>query len=604
MRLQVCDFINCFEKQQKAALIFLTALIFFHRPVMAAGFFSWAGITLFTEGLYIVFALGLLLLRWETLRQCLLRSSVPVKISFTVLFLSGFLHWIASGFYRLEYLGLALAWSVLPLMGAVYRKELEKQLPVFLCCFWILNVLVCFGNFIFLSKAPGEFFSRTAFGLTGNWNWSAILLLISTPFSVLFFTAKTKYKKTVFVLTVGLSLFLLYMLQSRAAVLSLFAAGLFFFFLKYRKIRIFMTGSVLFLLVAGISGAFCLFPEQTERFLNGEIRLEIWKGVLDMLKDLPAGVGAVTFENSFIPYKTVEYFLNPHCAIRTTHPHNEALYLAAALGLPALGAAITWLTVSLCAAVKEYDSGKMNRTRFLFLLVFIALLVNGMFDITFHAWPTGVIAFLSAGLFAFPERNRSTELPERVNLPAFRIGTAVILFSILAAGINFAGTFFWEASHAAFVKRDDPSALSYAKKAKLLAPEFIDLIYRSATEISSRDRTFALELSERIQKSPWNDFAHIHGLNARIYALSGNDEKAIPEYLMDAQCYPLQILPYIGAGMSYGRLGRTDMVKIMDQKIRELVKFRKLTPSDVHAIMRNPGYDMHPERIPQKKQKH
>ena len=115
--------------------------------------------------------------------------------------------------------------------------------------------------------------------------------------------------------------------------------------------------------------------------------------------------------------------------------------------------------------------------------------------------------------------------------------------------------------------------------------------------MSQRDREFSMELVERMEQSPWKDFAHIHALKAQNYVLFQRDDLAIPEYLKDAECYPLHILPRFGALTAYGRLGNEKMVREMEEKIRELVRLRNLTDRDVRIILRHPEYDMHPERI-------
>ena len=106
MRLQLCDGIKSAWEHQRAVLLFAAALLFLHRPLMAAGSFSWAGITIFTEGLYVLLALGMLFVRWNEVRELLLKTSPGIKIPLLILLLSGILHWTAGGFYHPEFLGL------------------------------------------------------------------------------------------------------------------------------------------------------------------------------------------------------------------------------------------------------------------------------------------------------------------------------------------------------------------------------------------------------------------------------------------------------------------------------------------------------------------
>ena len=94
---------------------------------MAAGFFSWAGLTILTEGLYVLLAMNLLLFRWNDLCGTLRNTGKMIKLCCGVVLISGLLHWIVGGFYRPEYLGLSLAWGILPVFGAVFRDELKQR---------------------------------------------------------------------------------------------------------------------------------------------------------------------------------------------------------------------------------------------------------------------------------------------------------------------------------------------------------------------------------------------------------------------------------------------------------------------------------------------
>ena len=177
------------------------------------------------------------------------------------------------------------------------------------------------------------------------------------------------------------------------------------------------------------------------------------------------------------------------------------------------------------------------------------------------------------------------------------IGKAVLLLAAFMAVCNLIGTYSWEASHEAIIRKDNVAAKKYAETALLTAPEFPDMIYRSAMEMSMRDRKFSMVLVDRLQESPWKDFVHVHALKAQNYAVMRQDDKAIPEYVMEAQCYPLHILPYFGIMMAYGRLGQVEMIPVVSKKIEDLKTFRKLSLEQISAIHKNPEYDMHPERI-------
>ena len=175
MQLQLCDGVKKSWLDRNAALIFIAALVFLYRPIMSAGFMTWAGINIFSQGLFVLLALDFILLRWETFRGILINTGWTEKICAGVLLGMGFLHWLIGGYYRPEYLGLSIYWTVIPIFAIVYRNDLERKLPTALGFFWLVNVIVC----ICTETAGNEMF-----GITGNWNWSALLMLVTFPFAV------------------------------------------------------------------------------------------------------------------------------------------------------------------------------------------------------------------------------------------------------------------------------------------------------------------------------------------------------------------------------------------------------------------------------------
>ena len=585
MRLQLCDGVKKSWLDRNAALIFIAALVFLYRPIMSAGFMTWAGINIFSQGLFVLLALDFILLRWETFRGILINTGWTEKICAGVLLGMGFLHWLIGGYYRPEYLGLSIYWTVIPIFAIVYRNDLERKLPTALGFFWLVNVIVC----ICTETAGNEMF-----GITGNWNWSALLMLVTFPFAVRCVPPYCKGRKIYLVLMTVVTLVLMFYLQSRAMVLSAAAGAGFWIFLKFRKWRIPLTAALVILLIAGSFAAFKVFPERTQNVLKNEIRIELWKTTINMIRKIPTGVGVVSYENAYIPYRTVEYFKHRHAALRDPHPHNELIYLAATLGIAAGVAFLLWIIMVLVRAVQEYDKGFMSRKRVLFLLCFIMILCNSMLDMTLQVWPVGILGLLFFGMFAFPGKRVKEEVAA---VPANRIGKILFLFTVLLALVNMIGTFCWEASHNAVTRMNTPSAKKYAKTAMLLTPEIPNLIYRSAMDMSSRDRDFSMELVERIQESPWKDYAHIHGLKALLHAIRGENEKAIQEYLRDAQCYPLQILPCWGILMAYGRMGREDLFPPVLEELQKRIKQRNLTPEQIKAIHKTPKFDLNPDKI-------
>ena len=71
--------------------------------------------------------------------------------------------------------------------------------------------------------------------------------------------------------------------------------------------------------------------------INEDVRIPLWEGTLNLIQDYPyIGTGAARFESIFASYRPLDYFMKPNNAVRSNHPHNTLLYIAAAFGIPAL----------------------------------------------------------------------------------------------------------------------------------------------------------------------------------------------------------------------------------------------------------------------------
>ena len=91
---------------------------------------------------------------------------------------------------------------------------------------------------------------------------------------------------------------------------------------------------------------------QVNKFQAGDIRLVLWDGCVDMIKDnLFFGVGQKRFGEKFAPYDTIEHKKHHHHPDEVTHPHNQFLLIATENGAPA---ALIFLIICLLV-IKEVD---------------------------------------------------------------------------------------------------------------------------------------------------------------------------------------------------------------------------------------------------------
>ena len=93
-------------------------------------------------------------------------------------------------------------------------------------------------------------------------------------------------------------------------------------------------------------------PQQTPTGSTVQIRLAVWKGTLNLIKDHPLlGTGPETFAYSFLPYRPVELNQTAEWEFLYNKAHNEYLNIAATTGLLGLGtyfwlvAKFVWLNI-------------------------------------------------------------------------------------------------------------------------------------------------------------------------------------------------------------------------------------------------------------------
>lgn len=560
---------------------FLLIALLLYRPAMLIGNYGNAT-SLFPRWELALLAGALILFQWKRLVPMLKSVSKWTLLALAALLLSALAHFFVNGYRTLESLGLNLAFLTIPLFAALNRKEMREKLPVFFALLWTLDILLTLGQHL-AGKPLG--------GIPGNWNWNAALILVTTPFALLFPARKFKGNRKLLIPLLGLPVLLSAALfcacGSRAAALGLLGAGYAALLMHWtgtkRKILLYLPLALLLAEAVHLSTAGSAFPET---FLRNEIRPSIWESTLALIADHPLGVGAESFELRFAPYRTAEYFLHRHMAWRTIHPHNELLNIAACLGIPAL---LAWIFLTVKGAALFLRRWKFERTEEkLFFLAFLALLIHGMLDLTFFAWPLDVFALLLTGYFWAPvmrcaEPNRKFErIPQA-------IGALALCGIVLSAWINFRATADYHSARTA----NPGLAARRENRAAQLTTAFPEQLYQAIESALMRrsDPKHALVLAKHFENTPYRNISRIHGLKALALAMSGRDEEALKEYRLDSANFPYLTLPYIGQITCLGRLGRTTEIPAVEQKLYEIMKIRGLSRSDLMAIMKNPELD-------------
>ena len=560
---------------------FLAAALLLYRPAMLAGEYSDLTM-LFPRWELALLAAALILLQWERLIGLLKSMSRWSAAALLILLLSALGHFFVNGYWSLESLGLNLAFLTLPLFAALNRNDLRRAATPVLSAVWLLDLAVTLVQHIA---------GKPLTGIAGNWNWNATLLLLSTPFALLLIFRKMPGRRTGWIAGLGIGLLSAYLFArsgSRASFLALAGAGglMLFSFLGGRERRILLF-SLLGALLAGTAVLTFSASSRIDAFLRDEIRPAIWESTVAMIADHPLGVGAESFEDAYIPYKTAEYFFHRHAAWRTLHPHNEFLNIAACLGIPALLAwcFLTFKGVGLFLL-------RFRRTRAeekLILFGFSVLLIHGMLDLAFVAWPLEVFALLFTGFF-WPPLMRCAENEVKFHAIPRIAGIVALCGVLLSAGVNFGATRLYEsARHPLFGSAPGMRELQAAK----LSTAFPDALYRAVESalLNRKDARHALDLAEFFRKTPYRNIGRIHGLKALALAMLGRDAEALEEYRLDSACHPYLLLPYVGQIGCLGRLGRTQEIPAVEKRLSEIMKFRGLSRADLLRIMQDPERD-------------
>lgn len=568
-------------------LLFLLAALFLHRPAMLIGNYSDMT-TIFPRWEFALLASALILFQWNRLIPLLKSMSRWPVAALLVLLLSALGHFFGNGYWTLESLGLNLIFLTVPLFAALNRNALRQMIPPFMCLVWLIDIVLTLVQW---------FDGRPLTGIAGNWNWNAALILVSTPFALLLIYRNTKNRGLLRLPCLGvpglLSAWLFASAGSRAAILALIGAGYVFLLLRRqgRSRRLLLFAS-LAVLLAGTAVLTLFASARIDSFLRSEIRPVLWESTAAMIADHPFGVGAESFENSYIPYKTAEYFLHRHMAWRTVHPHNEFLNIAACLGIPAL---LAWCFLTFRGMLLFIRRFRYSpATEKLIFLAFVALLIHGMLDLVFFAWPLDLIAFLFAGFFWPPLMRCSDSNSKFRRIP--QLAAAIVLCGVLlSAGLNFLATRLYESARKQYSRQKviEPFPGMQECRAAALTTAFPEPLYRAVESalLNRKDASHALALAKYFDRTPYRNIGRIHGLKALALASLGRNAEALEEYKLDSANYPYLVLPYIGQMTCLARLGRTAEIPAVEKRLDEIMKIRGLSRSALLKIMQNPELD-------------
>gem|GEM_PF-4417602 len=335
-------------------------------------------------------------------------------------------------------------------------SKLITYISFFLVTFYILNkdnarkFLTVWSISAVLAAVIGiwDFRHRgVAIGSFGNPNLTASFMAITLPVLVgMFLTNVSKVGvgfirpaptgvinaaptilKFLYITSIIIILFVLYLCKSRGAWLALAIGAISFLILSAinNKKRLIIT--VLAIAILSTVVLSCFLMPLTEE-LTHDVRPFIWRGTLNMIKAHPIiGSGIGTYVINYPNYRAKEYFFYSHTLGKekgwqaqdvTDHAHSEYLEIAAETGLLGLSAFLSILIAFFILAIKTLRTvkGEIN-----FILIgltssVIAALIDNTANISMRFPSTSLFFWFSIASSLAIIRDRSVYLPLRGKL--------------------------------------------------------------------------------------------------------------------------------------------------------------------------------------------
>ena len=593
---------NCIRKGYFAPLGLFVALLFYN-PDLLIHFSSPRQMLAVSAGSVGFLALAFLLFDFRRTVAAVVSMNRMHQLALAVFFCIASGHYFLNGRYSFEALGESLVWILLPLSAYVYYDAFRLFLPpaIALLGLWDLTVSG-------IQYHSGEL----VFGIAGNTNWNASLLLISLPFLARQLMKTLRYFRFPFLPSLLISgtvsaygIWIFGACASRGAAIALALTGLVFFYLRLTP-----RGRVLFryiALAAFLCSLLCIISfasSAVQKIADREDRLVFYKATVWLIAEHPVfGVGGVSFENEFVRFKPEDYFSRMRNAPRTNHPHNDVLFMAASFGI--LGClAWAWLVLyplyQICRNGLETLAGEKK----LLLFAFLCLLFHAQLDLIFVSWPLNLIAFWLLGIFwkDAAEKDLSSAPPAACKFYRFAASGAGILI-LLWTGLSVCRSAY--ASHTANVIHNPDMSLTEKLERINNSLHFAPHEYKANYSMMiAADKLGAPELSlalaDALIGSYIENYAHVYGYRGGALVKLGRYDEAFEAYLKEAENYPLSMIPVYNLASISKLSGHPERIPSIEKELFRRMEIQNVTPALLPYILKNPVYDQAPWDIPVK----
>ena len=144
-------------------------------------------------------------------------------------------------------------------------------------------------------------------------------------------------------------------------------------------------------------------------------------------------------------------------------------------------------------------------------------------------------------------------------------------------------------------KFTEKEAFLLAEKLSLLAPKDPVLLYDLLLfSLRNGNARMALSLSSLIREGPVPDYARIHMARGQIFLMLGEIDRSLEEYRLDAERYPLAVLPVYNMIQIAERNGREPLLPLLKEELERRKTVLKLSDEEFAAILRDPRKELIP----------
>lgn len=558
---------------------------------------------LFSQAVFSTVAFILILAGLGRLSASFAKNPLVPSIPLAVIFALSMYHFLSDDSYLFEHLAASLLFISVPTVSWMYYREIRRILPGVIFIYSTAGVIVAVSQ-IFLPD-------RIEFcGITGNRNWSAALLLFTTPFAVMFLRKIMPGIPGMIaaIPAVIISAYLFIRFDSRASFISLavILVCTAFAWLSVKAVKSALIKNILKLsAIAGIAVSVLFFFSFGTKIFSEDIRADIWGDAIQLFLCSPfTGTGQPSFESEFEPFRSIGYFLDRNAAVRTNHPHSDLIFIACSLGIFGL---VAWGLLLIYPVILMFMKLRFEHDTFMkaMLVMFAGAVIHANLDLVFFELPTSFLFFAVLGTIwarVWPPSKCAMavhELSFRICARVFIVILSLIAASsfILGATASLISSRLLESN---VPNREDASCIADSVALYKADPTIIyRAVTRSLLHLGSPEAT--LYYLDILDGTPAKNFAHNHAYRARSLAMQGRFSEAVRSQILETINYPLSVSALLFLRDLQLRTGDIRGAEETAAAVVQALKLKGLAPEDVPLLMKNPEYDLKPYLLKEKK---